>query len=232
MATPDVRDRPSRPVVADPVVELVDVVVPGRLAGVSLTVAEGEGVALVGPRGAGKSSTVMAVLGALEPAAGRVSVRGRVGVPVVALEAPDAVPEASVMNIAEVDVLIGDEPSLFAPEDTVAAMHGLLAAARSWLVATHDPVLRWRVADRAVSLRDGRVGRPYPTSVPPVCFRFAPSKRVRPPQCWEGTVVVDSPAGPLAVLHHSVHHRLDRWDGPAHVTVVEPSTWLTARERA
>jgi branched-chain amino acid transport system ATP-binding protein len=45
--------------------------------GVSLTVAEGELVTLLGANGAGKSSTIMAIAGAVRPAAGRVRLSGR-----------------------------------------------------------------------------------------------------------------------------------------------------------
>jgi branched-chain amino acid transport system ATP-binding protein len=44
--------------------------------GVSLSLAEGERVALIGPNGAGKSSLINAVCGLVKPAAGRVSIRG------------------------------------------------------------------------------------------------------------------------------------------------------------
>ncbi len=46
--------------------------------GVSLHVAEGEMVALVGPNGAGKTSLVNAVSGLVRPAAGSITVAGRV----------------------------------------------------------------------------------------------------------------------------------------------------------
>ena len=45
--------------------------------GVSLSVAEGELVTLLGANGAGKSSTIMAIAGAVRPAAGRVRLSGR-----------------------------------------------------------------------------------------------------------------------------------------------------------
>jgi branched-chain amino acid transport system ATP-binding protein len=45
--------------------------------GVSLTVGEGERVALIGPNGAGKSSLLNAVCGLAKPAAGRVRIGGR-----------------------------------------------------------------------------------------------------------------------------------------------------------
>lgn len=47
------------------------------LDGVSLSVADGEMVALVGPNGAGKSSLVQALAGLVRPAGGRVTVDGR-----------------------------------------------------------------------------------------------------------------------------------------------------------
>jgi branched-chain amino acid transport system ATP-binding protein len=46
---------------------------------VALTVGAGELVALIGPNGAGKTSLVNAIAGVLRPAAGRVELRGRVG---------------------------------------------------------------------------------------------------------------------------------------------------------
>jgi len=47
------------------------------LDGVSLSVADGEMVALVGPNGAGKSSLVQALAGLVRPAGGTVTVEGR-----------------------------------------------------------------------------------------------------------------------------------------------------------
>jgi branched-chain amino acid transport system ATP-binding protein len=47
------------------------------LDGVSLTVADGEMVALVGPNGAGKSTLVQALAGLVRPASGTVAVEGR-----------------------------------------------------------------------------------------------------------------------------------------------------------
>jgi branched-chain amino acid transport system ATP-binding protein len=47
------------------------------LDGVSLSVGRGEMVALIGPNGAGKSTLVNTLCGLLKPAAGRVSVSGR-----------------------------------------------------------------------------------------------------------------------------------------------------------
>jgi branched-chain amino acid transport system ATP-binding protein len=44
--------------------------------GVSLRVAEGELVTLLGANGAGKSSTIMAIAGAVRPVAGRVRLSG------------------------------------------------------------------------------------------------------------------------------------------------------------
>ena len=47
------------------------------LDGVSMSVADGEMVALIGPNGAGKSTLVNTLCGLLRPAAGRCTVRGR-----------------------------------------------------------------------------------------------------------------------------------------------------------
>jgi branched-chain amino acid transport system ATP-binding protein len=45
---------------------------------VDLTVEKGEMVALIGPNGAGKSSLVNTIMGIVQPASGRITVRGRV----------------------------------------------------------------------------------------------------------------------------------------------------------
>jgi branched-chain amino acid transport system ATP-binding protein len=67
-----------------PIIEVTDLVVrygaATALDGVDLTVAPGELVALIGPNGAGKSTLVDTLAGVLTPAAGRVEVRGRLGV--------------------------------------------------------------------------------------------------------------------------------------------------------
>ena len=47
------------------------------LRGVSLTVAEGQFVAIVGPNGAGKTTLFKAISGTVPPAAGRISFEGR-----------------------------------------------------------------------------------------------------------------------------------------------------------
>ncbi len=69
------------PVPPGPVIEVADLVVrygsAVALDRVSLTVAPGELVALIGPNGAGKSTLVNTLSGILRPAAGRVTVRGR-----------------------------------------------------------------------------------------------------------------------------------------------------------
>src|SRR5687767_13106180 len=47
------------------------------LRGVSLTVAEGQFVAIVGPNGAGKTTLFKAISGTVTPAAGRIAFEGR-----------------------------------------------------------------------------------------------------------------------------------------------------------
>jgi ABC-type polysaccharide/polyol phosphate transport system ATPase subunit len=49
------------------------------LRNVTFTLHAGEGVALIGPSGSGKTTLLRAIAGVLEPDAGRIEVRGRVG---------------------------------------------------------------------------------------------------------------------------------------------------------
>ena len=60
------------------------------LRGVDLTVRDGEILALLGPTGAGKSSTLLATAGLIEPDAGRVMLNGR---DVTGAEASSRAPE-------------------------------------------------------------------------------------------------------------------------------------------
>lgn len=53
-----------------------NLVLPGRLAGVSLTLQPGEVTAIVGPNGAGKSSLIACLAGLLHPASGSVCCHG------------------------------------------------------------------------------------------------------------------------------------------------------------
>ncbi len=74
------------------------------LHGVDLTVAPGEVVALVGANGAGKSSLVLAVAGALRPEAGQVRLAGRD----LAGLYPDAVRRAGIAVVPEGHHVLGD----------------------------------------------------------------------------------------------------------------------------
>jgi branched-chain amino acid transport system ATP-binding protein len=47
------------------------------LSGVSLTVAEGQFVAIVGPNGAGKTTLFKAISGTVEPLSGKITYEGR-----------------------------------------------------------------------------------------------------------------------------------------------------------
>jgi branched-chain amino acid transport system ATP-binding protein len=79
-ATAAADNRPAPPAEGTPVLELRDVdVFYGRvqaLRGVSLTVNDGEIVALIGSNGAGKSTTLRTISGLVRPAKGEVLLRG------------------------------------------------------------------------------------------------------------------------------------------------------------
>jgi branched-chain amino acid transport system ATP-binding protein len=72
----------------------------GRVAalqGVSLTVAEGEAVALVGPNGAGKSTLLSAITGIVRPSSGTVAFEGKS----IAGEAPERIVTRGVSLVPE-----------------------------------------------------------------------------------------------------------------------------------
>jgi ABC-type branched-subunit amino acid transport system ATPase component len=49
----------------------------GALSGVSLTVEEGQSIAIVGPNGAGKTTLFRAISGTVQPASGEIAFEGR-----------------------------------------------------------------------------------------------------------------------------------------------------------
>jgi putative ABC transport system ATP-binding protein len=132
------------------------------LADVDLGVAEGESVALVGPRGSGKTTLLLCAAGLMAPDGGLVSWFG------------DSDRAASLRRVrlhyyrASLDESCPADESfihLVDVGDTEAARLGAWIAERreagdAVLVAIRDSTLASRLADRAVVLRAGRVVAP------------------------------------------------------------------------
>lgn len=118
------------------VVEGVSVVQPGREvvapANVSLDVRPGEVVALTGPSGAGKSTLLAAILGLVEPSAGRIYVEGADGTEVDVRALDGERWRAGVAWVPQEPFLlagtVGDSVRLVAPDASDAAIVAALAS--------------------------------------------------------------------------------------------------------
>jgi len=122
------------------------------LRGVSMTVGEGERVALVGANGAGKTTTLRAISGMLAPAAGEILFEGT---PIHGLK-PNQVVARGIAHLPEGRELFTE----LSVEDNLRAgywtqrKNGSFAAQRD-RVMDHFPILRERAAQAAGTLSGG-----------------------------------------------------------------------------
>ena len=108
------------------------------LSGVTLAVAEGERVALLGHNGAGKSTLFKAILGFLRPAAGRLSVAGHAPGTDAARRAVNYLPETVAF------------PRSLTGHEVMSYFSGLRGAARGDIAGLLDRVGLAQAADRPV----------------------------------------------------------------------------------
>lgn len=142
-----------------------DLVLPGRLAGVSLTLRPGDVTAIVGPNGAGKSSLIAALAGLLRPMAGRVTCGGddlavlparvrarRIG---YLPQGPEIAWDVSVETLVSLGRLPWQGAALHrahsTPDQDRAALAGALAA-MDLHALRHRPVSRLSGGERARAL--------------------------------------------------------------------------------
>jgi ABC-type polysaccharide/polyol phosphate transport system ATPase subunit len=96
------------------------------LDGVSLTVASGTRLGIIGANGAGKTTMLSVVAGVLAPASGQVRVEGRV-LPLLGASGAGLDAEASgVANVIEMGIMLGETPdSMVDRLDDIAGFSGL-----------------------------------------------------------------------------------------------------------
>ena len=106
------------------------------VAGVDLEVAPGQTVAIIGPNGSGKTTTLNLVTGVLRPNSGRIAIRGHV----VAARHPEQVATAGVLRTFQNGRVFGN---LTVAENISVGLHRELRAHRPLKRLTEIPVLRW-----------------------------------------------------------------------------------------
>lgn len=106
------------------------------VAGVDLEVAPGQTVAIIGPNGSGKTTTLNLVTGVLRPNSGRIVIRGHV----VAARHPEQVATAGVLRTFQNGRVFGN---LTVAENISVGLHRGLRAHRPLKRLTEIPVLRW-----------------------------------------------------------------------------------------
>ena len=106
------------------------------VAGVDLEVAPGQTVAIIGPNGSGKTTTLNLVTGVLRPNSGKIAIRGHV----VAARHPEQVATAGVLRTFQNGRVFGN---LTVAENISVGLHRELRAHRPLKRLTEIPVLRW-----------------------------------------------------------------------------------------
>lgn len=106
------------------------------VAGVDLEVAPGQTVAIIGPNGSGKTTTLNLVTGVLRPNSGRIVIRGHV----VAARHPEQVATAGVLRTFQNGRVFGN---LTVAENISVGLHRELRAHRPLKRLVEIPVLRW-----------------------------------------------------------------------------------------
>lgn len=135
-----------------------DLVVPGRLDGVSAVFRAGEVTAICGPNGAGKSTLVTALAGLLAPAAGAVELDGKALGELAAQERARAIgylpqsPEVAWDVSVDTLVSLGRIPWSGAPEGEAQAAIDAAIAAMDIEGLRHRPVSRLSGGERARAL--------------------------------------------------------------------------------
>lgn len=130
-------------------VDGLDVVAPGRgrtaPAGLSLSARPGEVTALVGPNGAGKSTAVLALLGLVEPNAGRVTLTVDDGAPRTDVDLTD-------VDLSDVDLTTWHGLVTWVPQRATLTPGSVLAAVRGVRTTDGAPTPAELDAARATGL--------------------------------------------------------------------------------
>lgn len=106
------------------------------VAGVDLEVAPGQTVAIIGPNGSGKTTTLNLVTGVLRPNSGKIAIRGHV----VAARHPEQVATDGVLRTFQNGRVFGN---LTVAENISVGLHRELRAHRPLKRLAEIPVLRW-----------------------------------------------------------------------------------------